>query len=490
MSALLMLPSTPLAEWMDWIVGAAALAWAGLSVWAAVHALTSKQDPRSALGWTLVCLFVPYVGPLIYVMFGVNRIGRHARRLGHRVPDRSASPEVDTTGHGRHEVLSGHGDFVHISDRVTHRPIVAATEVLPLMCGTEAYARMQDDIRSARRRVVLSSFIFRTDAVGLEFVRVLKSAVERGVSTWVLVDGVGELYSIPRISRALRQAGIPNARFIPVRLFPPTVHINLRNHRKLLVVDGEIAYTGGMNIGAQHVPQGDGDEAVADIHFRLTGPVVGQLEEVFQEDWCFATGEHLALPEADGEQAGHAAEGTCARVICDGPDDDVGKLEFVIVSAISAARRSVRIMTPYFIPSRGLTSALNSAAVRGVTVDIVLPARSNLRYVDWATRNLLWEVLRWDVRVWYQPPPFAHTKLFIVDDHYVHIGSANMDPRSLRLNFEIAVEVFDEAFGARLAGHVDEVIQRSRPVTLDEVDGRPFLARIRDAVAWLFSPYL
>jgi cardiolipin synthase len=366
------------------------------------------------------------------------------------------------------------GDFVNISNRVTHRPLVRATHVQPLVTGAEAYTHMQDDIRNARRRVMLATYIFRTDAVGEEFIRVLKDAVERGVSTWVLVDGVGELYSVPWISRKLSEAGITHARFIPVRLLPPTLYINLRNHRKLLIVDGEVGYTGGMNIDRKHVVGDHGAAAIADMHFRLTGPVVAQLEEVFIDDWCFATGDRLphsgesAVPAGDQDRAGT----TYSRVICDGPDDDVGKLELVIVAAISAARTSVRIMTPYFIPSRSLITALNCAALRGVVVDIVLPSKSNLPYVDWATRNLLWEVLRWDVRVWYQPPPFAHTKLFIVDDHYVHIDSANIDPRSLRLNFEIAVEILDDALGAQLVQHVDEVIGHSRPVTLEEVAGR------------------
>ena len=247
-----------------------------------------------------------------------------------------------------------------------------------------------------------------------------------------------------------------------------------------------------MNIGDHHVTNKRGQIPVADMHFRLTGPVVAQLEQIFISDWHFSTRE--SIPQAATAALDNSTESqphnAWARAISDGPDDELGKIELIIQSAVSAAQDSVRIMTPYFLPQRNLIAALKSAALRGVRVDIVLPSKSNLRYVDWATRNLLWELLKWGVRVWYQPPPFAHTKLFVVDGNYVHIGSANIDPRSLRLNFEIAVEVYDDAFGAELVRHIDSIIAKSRPVTLQEVDGRSLPVRLRDSVAWLFSPYL
>jgi cardiolipin synthase len=335
---------------------------------------------------------------------------------------------------------------------------------------------------------MLATYIFRTDTSGRHFIKVMKDATERGVDVRVLIDGAGELYTLPWPTKELTEAGVRNAKFIPLRLFPPSFHLNLRNHRKILVVDGEIGYTGGMNIGDQHVADKKGNTPVADMHFRLTGPVVKQLEQVFIEDWWFSTSDRITR-SGDLVPDTSAGDGW-ARVITDGPDSDLGKLALIISAAVSAAKNSVRIMTPYFLPTQEMISALKSAALRGVAVEIVLPEKSNLRYVDWATRNLLWEILKWGVKVYYQPPPFAHTKLFIVDGTYAHIGSANMDPRSLRLNFEIAVEVIDASLGTTLETHFTEVVARSRSVPLAEVDGRRVPARFRDSIAWLFSPYL
>jgi cardiolipin synthase len=477
---------TVIIDWLDVLIAMAAIAWAIFGFWAAGHALLYKRDPRSALGWLVVCLLMPYIGPLIYVLFGINRIGQQANQAG-RFPTSAYSRTVSKDPL-EPDLYKAGGDFIRISDQVAHRPIVDGNRVKIYFKGEDAYAEMQTAIQCAEQSIYLASYIFRTDATGKQFIKVLKDATERGVEVRVLIDGAGELYSLPRVTSLMKRAGIRHARFIPLRLIPPSLHINMRNHRKLLIVDGHTGFTGGMNLGSHHIADRHDKTPVVDMHFRLTGPIVAQLEQAFAEDWHFATGQRVQTSVAN---TSNIPEGSAAcRVITDGPDDDLGKLALIMQAAISAANKSVRIMTPYFIPTTEMVAAMKSAALRGVVVDIILPAKSNLRYVDWATRNLLWEILRWDVNVWYQPPPFAHSKLFVIDNQYAQIGSANIDPRSLRLNFEIAVEVIDEDFALQLASHCDEVIKRSRRVTLQEVDDRGYPARIRDSIAWLFSPYL
>jgi cardiolipin synthase len=178
------------------------------------------------------------------------------------------------------------------------------------------------------------------------------------------------------------------------------------------------------------------------------------------------------------------------RVITDGPNEDIDRLALVLLSAVSAAQRRICIATPYFLPGRELIGALQAAALRGVTVSILLPGRNNLPYVHWATRNMLWELLQHGVEVRYQPPPFAHSKFLLVDEDYAQVGSANLDPRSLRLNFELNVEVFDTSFNADLAADFGAAWDVSRPVSLDEISHRGLAGRTRDAFCWLFSPYL
>ncbi|MFH1491707.1 MAG: phospholipase D-like domain-containing protein, partial [Pseudomonadota bacterium] len=374
-----------------------------------------------------------------------------------------------------------------ISGAVTNRPLVDGNHIDILHNGEQAYPAMLDAVESARKFLFMSTYIFETNRSGRRFIEALSRAARRGVDVRVLIDGVGEFYAIPRAGTLLKKRGVRVARFLPPRLFPPAVHINLRNHRKLLVSDGRTGFIGGMNIGDRHLAADSSNPSrVVDIHFQLTGPVVAQIEEVFMADWGFATGQY-GPPRSAPDMAG---DGAICRTITEGPNEDLNKLLSILTGAIATALRKISIMTPYFLPSREMVSALQTAALRGVEVSVILPAKNNLPFVHWATRKMLWEFLERGVRIYYQPPPFVHSKLFIVDDRYALIGSANMDPRSLRLNFELAVEVYDAVFSEALAAHFESSRRRSREISLEEVDGRPTLVRARDALAWLFSPYL
>jgi len=467
-----------------------------LAVLSAGHALLYKRDPRAALGWIAVSLAYPLVGPVLYYLFGINRLqtrahslkGAPAKRLkiGH---ERSDDPGSD------HEealppALISRPELAAIaasSAAVTHRPLVENNSLQPFFDGETAYAAMLKAIAEARHSVSLASYLFATDTTGRAFIAALNDARLRGVEVRVLLDGIGELYNFPRASRLLKKCGVKMARFLPPRLLPPSVHINLRNHRKLLVVDGHIAFTGGMNIGDRQLRKQPGNRhETADIHFQLTGPIIDQLQQAFDEDWTFAVGEHNPHHFEIAKGNGNAI----CRVVTDGPNEDLGKLTMIITSAVALARKRVAIMTPYFLPPPTLVNALQAAALRGVEVCVILPQRSNQPPVHWATRNMLWELLQFGVHIYYQPPPFAHSKFMLIDDDYAHIGSTNLDPRSLRLNFEIVVEVFDRTFVSIIDKHFEQVKSTAIEETLAGVDGRSLPIRVRDAIAWLFSPYL
>jgi cardiolipin synthase A/B len=460
------------------------LAAVAASVASAGHALLWKRDPRAALGWIVVSLTVPVAGPFLYFVFGINRIRTRAQRLPISHPARDgdakpASPEED--------LPREFSELAGIAGAVSHFELTAGNHVEALHNGEQAFPAMLQAIDDAENHIFLSSYIFESNRSGLEFVDALARATERGVDTRVLVDGVGERYSRPRVSKLLARRGVEVARFLPPRLVPPMLHINLRNHRKILVVDGRIAFTGGMNIGDRHLAERtDNPDRVVDAHFRMQGPVVGQLQRVFLDGWAFVNGKAPERFPADENEAGTAM----CRTIVEGPDEDLDKLLSVLVAAVSAAREQVSIMTPYFVPPRELVGALKGAALRGVDVTVIVPDRNNLPFVHWASRNMMWELLQRGVRILLQPPPFVHTKLLMVDRHYVQVGSANIDPRSLRLNFELVVEIYDRDFAAEVDDHFRSVRRRSREITLEEVDSRPLPIRLRDGLAWLLTPYL
>jgi cardiolipin synthase len=264
--------------------------------------------------------------------------------------------------------------------------------------------------------------------------------------------------------------------------------MNLRTQRKILVTDGKLGFTGGINIREGNCLKRNPRRPVQDLHFRVTGPVVMQLQEAFADDWLFTTGESLRgeawFPKPD------PAGQVLARGVGDGPDEDFEKLRWVLLGALAIARQSVQIVTPYFLPDPSLVSALNLAALRGVQVDIILPERSNLPFVQWASRAMWWQVLEHGCRIWLTTPPFDHSKLMLVDGCWVLLGSANWDARSLRLNFEYNVECYDQQLAQELEKLVQTKLQDAHQVTLAEVDARGLPTRLRDGIARLATPYL
>lgn len=454
------------------------------------HALLHKRTSQSALGWIATCILFPLVGPILYFFFGINRVFSRAKELWQESLPLQQLPEKQKLLYLQPKNVTLPLEFSELAaffNAVTDNPLLPGNHAEALHNGEQAYPAMLEAIGEARQCVYLSTYIFRADKTGESFIEALAAAQARGVQVRVLIDGYGDLYYFPRGSIRLKKRGLNIRRFLPFMLIPPSAYLNLRTHRKILTVDGRIAFAGGMNIGDHHLAANIANpRRVVDMHFRLTGPIVAQLEAVFLRDWAFTARERIAPTATAYDETGAAI----CRAVTDGPNEDVDKITLSLVSAVSAARRSVSVMTPYFLPPRELIGVLQAAALRGIDVSIILPAKNNLAFVHRATRNMLWELLQHGVKVYYQPPPFVHSKLFLIDERYAQIGSANLDPRSLRLNFEIMVEIYDAEFAQQMAAHFAAVKQRSAQITLPDVDNRPLHTRLVDAAFWLFSPYM
>ena len=463
-----------------------------LSVIASAHVVLHKRDSRAAVGWVGLIWLAPFIGSVGYVLFGINRIRRKATE------QRAYRPVTNTGEFERPPRLSGDASLVgqathleslgRLVDRIAGRPLSTGNAIKPYCNGDRAYPAMLESIDGAERSIALGTYIFDNDAAGMHFVLALEKAVKRGVEVRVLIDAVGARYSRPSIVRELRNRGIRVARF-GVALFPWRMpYMNLRNHRKVLVIDGAVGFTGGMNIRVGNLIEANSNHPIQDIHFRLDGPVVMNLMQVFAEDWGFTTHEVLQgdawFPHL--QPAGDIV----ARGVTDGPDGDFEKARLVFLGALACAQRSVRIVTPYFIPDSVLISAINVAALRGVLVEILIPEKNNLALVQWASTHQLWQVLQRGCRVYVTPPPFDHSKIMIVDNGWSLIGSSNWDARSLRLNWEFIVECYDEAFATTLNELVDAKRAGAKRIQKEDVDARTLPIKLRDGIARLAAPYL
>ncbi len=458
-----------------------------LSWCATCHVLLTKSDPRSALGWTAVVLLVPVLGLLLYIVFGISRTqSRAAKIMRSNARLLPSYAYTDYSLDNAENVPLWMRQMEQIGRKLTHSPLKTGNEVHPHFNGNMAYPAMLNAIGKAQRHVLLTTYILNQGEVSKQFVKALIKAHERGCEVRVLLDGIGRFYSLHSPIDALRAAGLPVALFLPPRLFPPNLMINLRNHRKIMVCD-DVAFTGGMNIADYHVTGSGSKHVVQDVHFEITGPVVASYYRAFYMDWGFATGSYVReLPPCNFASTGTAY----CRAALDGPGTSDDSINALIAGCISTAMKHVWIMTPYFLPTREITTALRTAALKGVDVRVILPSVNNLIYVHWASRRVLPALLETGVRIYYQPPPFAHTKLLCVDNYYAQIGSVNYDSRSLRLNFELNTEIFDKKFNARMRLFMVDVLKKSHELKREEVEKTPVPARLRDAFFWLFSPYL
>jgi cardiolipin synthase len=464
-----------------WLLGElAALAHVVIAASVTVHVLLNKRNIGTSISWMGIAWLSPFVGGMLYYAFGVNRVKRRALRLRRERTHMFLVDEVapDAPEAGPLTPLE------YAIGRLTGLSAEHGNSISLMRNGDDAYPAMLAAIDAAEKSVGLCSYIFRDDVAGLPFIEALTRAHERGVQVRVLIDGIGSGYFRSGTYTRLHEAGVPVDRFLHSYVPWKTPFLNLRNHRKLMVVDGRIAFTGGINIGHENLLATNPAHPVRDTHFRLDGPVVEQLTEAFADDWLYETGERLLDPAwfPDLHPVGEAI----ARVVTSGPDEDLEQIEYAMLHAISCARRSIRVVTPYFLPPDMLTTALGLAAMRGVTVDVVVPENSNHTILDWARRAPLRILLEAGCRVWLLPAPFDHSKLMMIDEAWSLIGSANWDIRSFRLNFELNVEIQDEAF-ARTLG---EVASNGRLLTLAEIESASLMQRLRDNAARLLQPYL
>jgi len=459
-----------------------------LSFLTSLHVLLFKENERTSLAWIGLVIFSPVVGSLFYWLFGINRIKRlaqkkHPQTLKQDFQHQQKAIEFHHLPQQWHSsIMSGYA--IHPVN------LVANNRVEPLINGDTAYPAMIQSIDCAKHHIVLSSYIFDYDSLGHQFVDALAKAHHRGVIVNVLLDGIGIGYSWHKSDRALKKRGVQTARFLPAISLTGIRFINLRNHRKILSVDGDVAYIGGMNLSKNNLVQ-SAAHPIDDVHFKVTGPVIDQISQVFIEDWFFATGELIQFPHFNPNRTQQTNDhSVVARVIQDGPDEFHNRIRWTLINALVCAQTSVKIITPYFIPDQTLMTSLHAAALRGVSVEIIVPEHSNILFVDWVMEANFSRIMAHGIQIYKNKRPFDHSKIVIVDDIWSFIGSTNWDARSLEFNFEINLECFDNKLNTELTGLFALKKQNADRVIKEDMDALPIYKKTRNHFFRLFSPYL
>lgn len=449
-----------------------------------VDVLLKKSDVRAALGWIAAAWLSPIFGALLYYLFGINRVTRRALRL-RRFEDTQNRRRPDTT---KPAASPNVATLAEVGRRVTQSELAAGNAITVFQGGDAAYEAMLKAIGEARHCVAMASYIYRDDAAGRAFSNALIAARDRGVEVRVLLDSVGIGYFFPAALHRLKRAGIVARRFLHTWVPWRMPFLNMRNHRKFLIVDGVRAFTGGMNIASEHSHHLNRGDYIDDIHFQIDGPVVRSLMDAFAHDWTFTTEETLdqdywwpSIPESGA---------ILARGLRSGPDADLYKIEMLAGAALTLAKKRVRIVTPYFLPDQRLQFAIAQACARGVQVDIVLPRVSDHVYMEWAMLGNLRFFNYIPADIYLSDPPFDHSKLMTMDGEWSLIGSSNWDTRSFRLNFEYDLECYDASLAAALDAIIDAKIARALKLDCTRLATKPVVYRLRDAAARLLMPYL
>lgn len=467
--------------------GLAGLFYLALQISVTLHILLKKDDVKSSIGWMGLVWLAPVLGSIIYILFGINRIRRRALALRNKGPD-----ILTLTGKSQEEIEqeipAPFLQLMRLGYKVHPQRFSLGNWAKPYVNGDAAYPEMCKLIAAAQKEVLLQSYIFDNDQAGQMFLPALKQAVKNGARVKVMVDGVGLNYSKPTIAAALKKLKqVEFAVFLPSKSPVTLPFLNMRNHRKMLIVDGQKAFFGGMNIAAGNLVATHPKDPIIDITFQVEGPVVDQMSRVFEEDWLFAGKKHFIPSSFRAKE--HLPGNIPARIIPDGPDSDFGKIELMVLGALSCAQKSVKIVTPYFLPENNILTALEIASMRGVDIEIILPSKSNIFGMDRAMRANFARLLKKGIKIYRTRPPFDHSKILLVDDAWLFFGSANWDVRSFRLNFECNLECVDK----NLAAEVNQIIEHKKSISrqedLEENLHPSFWRKITDNAFKLLTPY-
>jgi len=459
------------------------------------HILRHRRDPRGMLAWILALLFLPVIGVVLFLLIGhepiqrkVRKRQRRRRRIEAALAARSEELAREHAAAGEPGLDAEQQALIRMACKLGETVATCGNAVDIYHDAEQVFLTMALAIESARAHVHLEYYIFQEDETGIAMRDLLVRKAREGVEVRLLLDAVGSWRMRRAFVRSFKDSGVRVEFFLPWRPRQRRLNLNCRNHRKLVVIDGEVGFTGSQNIGDEYLGRKKKYGPWRDTHMRLRGPAVIQLQEVFVEDWNFAAGENIAARRYFPPQ--NAAGRQVVQVVPSGPDRRPNVLHQLLLAAVGDADRDVSLLTPYFVPDHAMVLALESAAYRGVPVRLLIPARSDHRFVLWAGRSYYDELLEAGVEIYEYDEGMLHSKVVVIDGRWAMVGSANMDVRSFRTNFELTTLLYDAGLARELQADFDQLRAASRRVMAADVSAWSYGQTLAAGVARLATPLL
>jgi cardiolipin synthase len=451
-----------------------------LAFFAIARLMSERKQPGNTFAWLFAIAFIPYIGVPLYLMFGGRKVKRLAARKAQLCPEMPGAPTAPSADKFVARVLTLNGAC----------PPIAGNRVSFLTSGEESYERLEYGILHAKHSIHLMTFILGRDVVGKRLVNLLAQRAREGVKVRLLLDGLGCFLSAGRFCNPIREAGGEVVRFMPVMPLQTPHSANLRNHRKIAIFDHRVAAMGGRNLAVEYMGPHSLKRRWRDLGGVIEGPAVRLLDEIFLADWAFASGQPLAALQKElPAEVPPAAGGSEVQIVVSGPDVAGDPLYEGILSLVQQAERSVWIVTPYFIPDEVLFRSLLVQARAGIDVRLVVPAKSNHPITDLARRHYLRGLHAAGVKVLFYGPGMIHAKMLLVDGETGLFGSANMDLRSLFLNFEVGAVTYSPPEARVIAAWMQEIFGHSKPMPQPRREPRLF-PTIGEEIARLLAPLL
>ncbi|MBR5685477.1 MAG: cardiolipin synthase [Muribaculaceae bacterium] len=450
--------------------------------------LSENRNPVKSIAWVLVLLLLPIVGLVIYLFFGrslkgTSLISRADLRELRRMNDFPKTVDLD-------EPLSDDSrQLISLVNKLTEPHIFTGNAIQVFTTGQDKFETLLQDVANATRYIHVQYFIIEKDDSGKRLIELLMAKAREGVQVRVLYDYVGSFYTRPRVLREMREAGIKVHPFLELTFTQFAFRANWRNHRKIVVVDGEIGYVGGMNIANRYILGDKKWKPWRDTHLRITGEAVAALQYSFAIDWNFTTRELLTSTTM---RYGTPPESQdyVVQMVASGPSSRWNNISFVFLKAITLAKKSVFIQTPYFLPSDSLLKALQSAALAGVDVRLMIPRHPDSVMLRLATASYIKECLLSGIKIFFYEPTVMHAKVVIVDDEFVTTGSTNFDFRSFEHNFEFNALIYSKKFNQKMKGIFEADMEQCTRLLLSKWKKRPLMQKALESVIRLISPIL